>query len=103
MTIIEIKQVYYPRVTVKFSDGSVSVLDMVEYFSEIGEVTVVKKLLKDESSFNTVELSSGALVWYGVGFDPDEMYAYAKGRKQKISAKVIKVLKKLISNKYYDR
>jgi len=99
-TVTKINKVEFPNITVTFDDGLISTINMVDYFSGVVDrPAVIKKILKNETSFNTVTLDFGALLWYKVGFDPDEMYEYAKKHEHKASATLKKVLKKLVESK----
>ena len=99
-TIVKINKIKFPNITITFDDGLVSTINMVDYFSDVDR-PLVKKILKNEASFNTVTLDFGALLWYKVGFDPDEMYEYAKEHGHKASANLKKTLKKLIEKNEY--
>lgn len=95
MTVVEIKEINYPSITIVFDNGTISTIDMVDYFSEVDN-PLIEKILKNEASFNTVSVEFGALVWYDVGFNPDEMFEWVQKRAHKTSAKLLQTLRNLV-------
>jgi hypothetical protein len=80
MTIVKIINCDYPNIEVQFSNGTVAILDISNLLKDISNTTLLKRIL-NPNSFNTVKLESGTLVWFGVGFNPDEIWDFYKSKE----------------------
>lgn len=80
MTIVKILSKKYPYIEVEFSNGVVTSLDIGILLKNINKA-MFKKIMDDPHNFDTVILESGTLTWFGVGFDPDEIWEYYETHK----------------------
>lgn len=75
MTIVKLGKCEYPNIEVEFSNGTIANLDISKLLEKISNKALLHRIL-NPNGFKTVKLESGTLVWFGVGFNPDEIWDF---------------------------
>jgi DNA gyrase subunit B len=79
MIIVKILEIDKPMITVQYASKEIIRINMKNYLSISRDHRLTKKILSKEG-FESVKISLGCLSWFGVGFNPDEMYRFSHER-----------------------